>query len=91
MSQLTSKNEPASAAQGYWLNCCLSKNDWLSHSKGPLNILPLALKLYPCQFLHFLDNFGLFFSCNNADATTSAWGMPGSAVTEKHVGSHGVK
>jgi hypothetical protein len=50
-----------------------------------LNIFPLALKTYPCRFLHFLNSLGLFFSCSNADATTSALGMSGSVATEKHV------
>jgi hypothetical protein len=51
----------------------------------PLNISPFALKVDPGCFLHFLNSLGLFFSCSNADATTSALGMSGSAATEKHV------
>src|SRR6266436_1146995 len=39
------------------------------------------------QSLHFSNSFALFFSCSNADATTSALGMSRSAATEKHVDS----
>ena len=52
-----------------------------------LNIFPFALNVYPCSSLHFSNSLGLFFSCSNADATTSALGMSGSAATEKHVDS----
>ena len=38
----------------------------------------------PGCFLHFLNSLGSFFRCRNADATTSALGMSGSAATEKH-------
>src|SRR5437773_4854478 len=49
------------------------------------NILPFALKVDPGCFVHFLNSPGLFFSCNNADAITSAFGKSGSSATEKHV------
>src|SRR6202022_3726608 len=52
---------------------------------APLNIFPFALNVYPGCFLHFLNSLGLFFSCSNADATTSALGMSGSVAPEKHV------
>src|SRR5258708_32684536 len=52
---------------------------------APLNLFPFALKVYPGCFLHFLNSLGLFFSCSNADSTTSALGMSGSVAIEKHV------
>ena len=55
----------------------------------PLNICPSALNVYPCISLHCLNNPGLFFSCSNADATTSALGMSGSVAIEKHVDLRG--
>src|SRR5260370_21587365 len=55
----------------------------------PLNIFPFALHVYPRSSLHFSNSLALFFSCSNADATTSALGMSGSVATEKHVDSPG--
>src|SRR5260221_14548238 len=52
---------------------------------APLNFFPFALNVFPGRFLHFLNSLGLLFSCNNADAITSALGMSGSVATEKHV------
>src|SRR6266852_4089851 len=53
----------------------------------PLNIFPFALNVYPRSSLHFSNSLALFFSCSNADATTSALGISRSAATEKHVDS----
>src|SRR6476661_3972441 len=50
-------------------------------------MFPSALKIYAGQSLHFSNRIALFFSCSNADATTSALGMSRSAATEKHVDS----
>src|SRR5258708_16954184 len=52
---------------------------------APLNIFPFALNVCAGQSLHFSNSLALFFSCSNADATTSALGMSRSAATEKHV------
>ena len=40
-----------------------------------LNSFPFALNVNPGCFLHFLKSLGLFFSCGNAEAITSAFGM----------------
>lgn len=51
-----------------------------SHAESdsrPASLFPLGLKRYPGCFLHFLKSFGLFFSCNKADAITSCLGMYG--------------
>src|SRR5258708_26145615 len=52
-----------------------------------LNIFPFALNECAGQSLHFSNSLALFFSCSNADATTSALGMSRFAATEKHVDS----
>jgi hypothetical protein len=57
----------------------------LASRYASLNTLPFALNADPGCLLHFLNSLGLFFRCNNADATTSVLGMSGSAATEKHV------
>ena len=57
----------------------------LVSSYASLNTFPSALNVDPRCFLHFLNSLGLFFRCSNADATTSALGMSGSAAIEKHV------
>src|SRR6266481_5310880 len=50
-----------------------------------LNIFPFALNVCAGQSLHFSNSLALFFSCSNADATTSALGMSRSSATEKRV------
>jgi hypothetical protein len=51
------------------------------------NSFPFALNVSPGRSSHFSNSRGLFFRCSNAEATTSACGVSGSATTEKHVDS----
>src|SRR5260370_34616786 len=52
---------------------------------APLNIFALALNVCAGQSLHFSNSLPLFFSCSNADATTSALGLSRSTATHKRV------
>src|ERR1700737_4583539 len=65
---------------------CFRSHLWLADYVS-LNIFPFALNECAGQSLHFSNRLALFFSCSNADATTSALGMSRSAATEKHVDS----
>ncbi len=64
---------------------CMFQVSSLVSCYASLNTFPFALNVDPGCFLHCLKSLGLFFRCSNADATTSALGMSGSAATEKHV------
>ena len=45
------------------------------------NSFPFALNVSPGRSSHFSNSRGLFFRCSNAEATTSACGVSGSATT----------
>jgi len=60
---------------------CFTSHLWLADYMS-LNIFPFALNVCAGHSFHFSNSLALFFSCSNADASTSARGMSGSAATE---------